>query len=49
MERSSIKDVEIKHLLKQALTNDIHNRVLYKGIDYSYYYEVYTIYKAEEL
>ena len=50
MERSPIKDVEIKHLLKQALTNDIHNRVLYmKGIDYSYYYEGYTIYKAEEL
>ena len=50
MERSPIKDVEIKYLLKQALTNDIHNRVLYmKGIDYSYYYEGYTIYKAEEL
>ena len=50
MERSPIKDVEIKHLLKQALTNDIHNRVLYtKGIDYSYYYEGYTIYKTEEL
>ena len=50
MERSPIKDIEIKHLLKQALTNDIHNRVLYmKGIDYSYYYEGYTIYKAEEL
>ncbi len=50
MERSPIKDVEIKQLLKQALTNDIHNRVLYmKGIDYSYYYEGYTIYKAEEL
>ena len=50
MERSPIKDIEIKHLLKQALTTDIHNRVLYmKGIDYSYYYEGYTIYKAEEL
>ena len=50
MERSPIKDVEIKHLLKQALTTDIHNRVLYmKGIDYSYYYEGYTIYKAGEL
>ena len=50
MERSPIKDVEIKQLLKQALTNDIHNRVLYmKGIDYSYYYEGYTNYKAEEL
>ena len=50
MERSPIKDVKIKHLLKQALTNDIHNQVLYmKGIDYSYYYEGYTIYKAEEL
>ena len=50
MERSPIKDVKIKHLLKQALTNDIHNQVLYmKGIDYSYYYEGYTIYKTEEL
>ena len=50
MERSPIKDVEIKHLLKQALTTDIHNRVLYmKGIDYSYYYKGYTIYKAGEL
>ena len=50
MERSPIKDIEIKHLLKQALTTDIHNRVLYmKGIDYSYYYEGYTIYKAGEL
>ena len=50
MERSPIKDVEIKHLLKQNLTNDIHNRLLYmKGIDYSYYYEGYTIYKADEL
>ena len=50
MERSPIKDIEINHLLKQALTTDIHNRVLYmKGIDYSYYYEGYTIYKAGEL
>ena len=50
IERSPIKDIEIKYLLKQALTNDIHNRLLYmKGIDYSYYYEGYTIYKADEL
>ena len=50
MERSPIRDIEIKHLLKNALTDDIHNRELYmKGIDHSYYYEGYTTYKAEEL
>lgn len=50
MERSPIKDIEIKYLLKQALTNEIDDRVIYmKGIDTSYYYEGYTIYKIEEL
>ncbi len=50
MERSPIKDIEIKHLLKNALTNEINSRVVYmKGIDHSYYYEGYTTFKAEEL
>ncbi len=50
MERSPIKDVEIKVLLKGALTDEINSREVYmKGIDHSYYYEGYTIFKAEEL
>ena len=50
MERSPIKDVEIKYLLSKALTDDIDNRVVYmKGIDISYAYEGYNLYKAEEL
>lgn len=50
MERSPIKDVEIKCLLKDALTDDINSREVYmKGIDHSYYYEGYTTFKAEEL
>ena len=50
MERSPIKDTEIKHLLKSALTDRIDDRTVYmKGIDYSYYYEGYTVYKTEEL
>ena len=50
MERSPIKDLEIKYLLKAALTDDIHSREVYmKGIDHSYYYEGYTTFKAEEL
>ena len=50
MERSPIKDIEIKHILKAALTDDIHSREVYmKGIDHSYYYEGYTTFKAEEL
>ncbi len=50
MERSPIKDTEIKYLLKSALTNQINDRTVYmKGIDYSYYYEGYTVYKTEEL
>lgn len=50
MERSPIKDIEIKHLLKQALTDKIDDREIYmKGIDHSYYYEGYAVYKTEDL
>ena len=50
MERSPIRDTEIKHILKNALTDEINSREMYmKGIDHSYYYEGYTTYKAEEL
>ena len=50
MERSPIKDIEIKHILKAALTDEINSREVYmKGIDHSYYYEGYTTFKAEEL
>ena len=50
MERSPIKDVEIKVLLKAALTDDVDSReVFMKGIDHSYYYEGYTTFKTEEL
>ena len=50
MERSPIRDIEIKHVLKAALTEDIHSRDVYmKGIDHSYYYEGYITYKTEDL
>ena len=50
MERSPIKDIEIKHLLKNALTDEINDREMYmKGIDHSYYYEGYSVYKTAEL
>lgn len=50
MERSPIKDIEIKYILKQALTDKINDREVYtKGIDHSYYYEGYSIYKVEDL
>ena len=50
MERSPIKDVEIKVLLKGALTDEINSREVYmKGIDHSYYYEGYTTFKTEDL
>lgn len=50
MERSPIKDIEIKHLLKNALTGDINSREIYmKGIDHSYYYEGYATFKTEEI
>ena len=50
MERSPIKDLEIKHLLKSALIDKIADRMVYlKSIDASYAYEGFTAYKAEEL
>ena len=50
MERSPIRDIEIKHILKNALTDEINSREIYmKGIDHSYYYEGYTTFKADEL
>ena len=50
MERSPIKDTEIKFLLKEALTDKINEREVYmKGIDASYKYEGYSTYKIEEL
>ena len=50
MERSPIKDVEIKVLLKASLTDEVNSREVYmKGIDHSYFYEGYTMFKAEEL
>lgn len=50
MERSPIRDVEIKVLLKSALTDDVYSRdVFMKGIDHSYYYEGYTTFKTENL
>ena len=50
MERSPIRDIEIKYVLKSALTDEIDSREMYmKGIDHSYYYEGYTAFKADEL
>ena len=50
MERSPIRDIEIKHLLKAALTDKINDREIYmKGIDHSYHYEGYSAFKAGEL
>ena len=50
MERSPIKDIELKVLLKDALTDKIDNREVYmKGIDVSYHYEGYHAFKAEDL
>ncbi len=50
MERSPIKDIEIKELLKQALTDKVNDRQVYmKGIDNSYLYEGYMSFKTEEL
>lgn len=50
MERSPIKDVEIKVLLKAALTDEVGSREVYRnGVDHSYYYEGYTTFKAEDL
>jgi cell filamentation protein len=50
MQRSPVKDIEIKALLKQALTGKVDDRALFmKGIDVSYYYEGYSEFKTEEL
>lgn len=50
MERSPVRDIEIKHLLRNALTGEVDSREVYmKGIDHSYYYEGYTTFKTEEL
>lgn len=50
MERSPIRDIEIKHLLKAALTDKINDREIYtKGIDHSYHYEGYSTFKTGEL
>lgn len=50
MERSPIRDTEIKVVLKAALTGEVRSREMYmKGVDHSYYYEGYTTFKTEEL
>lgn len=50
MQRSPVKDLEIKALLKQALTDKINDRALFmKGIDVSYHYEGYSEFKTEDL
>lgn len=50
MERSPVRDIEIKFVLKNALTDDIYSHLIFmKGLDHSYYYEGYTTFKAEEL
>lgn len=50
MERSPIRDIEIKHVLRNALTKDIADRQIYmKGVDISYHFEGYNIFRAEDL
>ena len=50
MERSPIRDVEIKHVLRPALTDQVDSREMFmKGIDHSYYYEGYTAFQTEKL
>ncbi len=50
MERSPVRDIEIKYVLRESLTDDVDNRdVFMRGIDYSYYYEGYNEFKAENL
>lgn len=50
MKRSTVKDIEIKALLKEALTDQVDDRFLFmKGIDVSYYYEGYSEFKTEDL
>lgn len=50
MERSPVRDIEIKHVLRAALTNQVNSREMFmKGIDHSYYYEGYTSFQTEKL
>lgn len=50
MERSPVRDIEIKHVIKNALTDKINDREIFmKGIDNSYFYEGYKSYKTEDL
>ena len=50
MERSPVNDLEIKAVLAKALTDDINNRQLFmKGLDHSYYFEGYQLFKSEDL
>ena len=50
MERSPVNDLEIKAVLAEALTDDINNRQLFmKGLDHSYYFEGYQLFKSEDL
>ena len=50
MERSPIRDIEIKHVLRPALTDQVDSREMFmKGIDHSYYYEGYTAFQTEKL
>lgn len=50
MERSPVNDLELKTVLVKALTNDINNRALFmKGLDHSYYFEGYQLFKSEDL
>lgn len=50
MERSPIRDIEIKHVLKNALSSNINDRTMFmKGVDHSYFYEGYYAYKTEDL
>ena len=50
MERSPVRDIEIKHLLKAAMTDKINDREVYmKSIDQSYHYEGYSMFKTREL
>ena len=50
MERSPVRDIEIKHVLRTALTDQVNSREMFmKGIDHSYYYEGYTAFQTEKL
>ena len=50
MERSPVRDIEIKHVLRAALTDQVNSREMFmKGIDHSYYYEGYTAFQTEKL